>query len=117
MFRSVLRFACLLSISLSVPWVQARPADCQLVVDGKTLMKGRCEFDASPDGSFRIEGATHIAHVMVEKPGVGSGDWSAKPDNRSSYKETGELRRSGACWANSSTRICAWGPGQGPKSK
>ncbi len=108
---------CATALMLCVSLAEARPVDCQLDVGGKTVMRGRCEYDAGSDGSFRIEGKTHIAHVNVEKPGVAWGDWSAKPDNRSSYQEVSDLRRSGACWSNATVKVCAWGAGQRPKSK
>ena len=107
----------LLAASLLPQAAAARQAECLMVVNGRTMIDGRCEFDSGPDGSFRLESGGFIGHVSVDRPGVGSGMWSAKPDNRSSYRETGALRRNGACWESDSATFCAWGLNQRPQGQ
>jgi hypothetical protein len=96
---------------------EARPADCRLVIDQKTLMDGPCEFDAGSDGSFRMEDDGHVALVMVTQPGRGEGQWTQKPEVRSSYKEVKGLRRQGACWTSGNNSFCAWAVGQRPATR
>lgn len=93
---------------------QARQAECLMIVNGRALIDGRCEFDSGSDGSFRMESSRFIGHVMVDRPGVGSGMWTAKPEVRDAYRQTGALRRNGACWENNTATYCAWGLGQRP---
>ena len=42
-------------LSVAVPAIaQAKPATCLLEEDGKTLYKGKCDFDPEGGGSFFI---------------------------------------------------------------
>lgn len=95
---------------------QARPAECLLIVNGKSLIDGRCEFDSGPDGSFRMEGSAFIGNVMVTERGKGEGRWMPKPEVRSNFTDVGVVTKDGACWSSATASFCAWALGQRSKT-
>lgn len=84
-----------------------RPADCELTVNGRTYIRGQCQFDAEADGSFRINGQDYFAYVNVTAPGVADASWNADPASTHAHTRIGEVRRQGACWVGANARICA----------
>ncbi len=85
----------------------SRPVDCELTVDGTTYIDGVCQFDADPDGSFRISGDEHFVYVNVTGKGVADASWNADPQSTHAQDPLGTLRRSGACWVGRRARVCA----------
>ncbi|HMN72424.1 MAG TPA: hypothetical protein PKA55_11220 [Rhodoblastus sp.] len=86
----------------------SRPALCTLVVKGKTYIDGQCQFDADPDGSFRINGKDYFAYVNANPGGkTAEASWNADPRSTHAHASLGTLTRKGACWENANARICA----------
>jgi hypothetical protein len=113
-----LRFAGIAALLLgcTLPSLaQARPADCLMVIEGRSWIDGRCDFDADPDGSFRLLGQRWFTYVSVMSPGVAEASWNGKEAASHAQEPLGELRRNGACWESATVRICAWGPGARPR--
>lgn len=101
---------------LSLPgFALARPADCSLVAEGKTLIDGRCEFTSEADGSFIVTAGAISANVMVD-PGAREGRafYEDKSPRTGGSFVIGDVRRDGACWANKVGRVCAWAVGARP---
>ena len=83
-----------------------RPALCKLVVEGKTYIDGKCDFEADPDGSFRIFGSTYFAYVDVTG-NTAEATWNADPKATHAHTRLGTLTRNGACWESATAQICA----------
>jgi hypothetical protein len=84
-----------------------RPVDCELTVQGRTYIKGVCQFSAAADGSFQIFGKDYFAYVNVVSPGVAEASWNADPASTHAQAPLGELRQSGGCWVGKTVKICA----------
>lgn len=84
----------------------SRPALCTLIVDGKTYINGRCDFEADADGSFRIFGKRYFAYVDVEGDSAHA-TWNKDPKATHAHSDLGTFARKGACWENARARICA----------
>ena len=93
------------------------PAKCKLVVDGKTYIDGRCNFEDFGDGSFAIgvlgddepipAGGFYFAYVDVHG-NTAEARWNEDPRELHANAPLGTLTRNGACWENALARICAW---------
>ncbi|MCL3882676.1 hypothetical protein [Marivita sp. GX14005] len=103
--------ASTLSIAIGAT-AQARPAKCLLEVQGKTFIDGSCEFHtlSSNDGSFQITGANgmHFAYLYVEGDGKASAYWNGEIGENRAHDPLGTLTRDGACWSNTTAKLCAW---------
>ena len=85
-----------------------RPASCTLIVKGKTYIEGECQFEADPDGSFRVTGKDYFAYVnMIPGTKTAEASWNADPKATHAHAPLGVLTRKGACWENATTKICA----------
>ncbi len=83
-----------------------RHALCKFVVEGKTYISGRCDFDVDPDGSFRISDNAHTVYVDVDG-NTADATWNKDPKSFHADSPLGTLARNGACWENAMTQICA----------
>ena len=83
-----------------------RQALCKFVVEGKTTINGRCNFEVDPDGSFRIWDDAHTVYVNVNG-NTAEASWNRNPKSLHADSPLGTLTRNGACWANAATEICA----------
>ena len=84
---------------------EQRQALCRFVVNGKTYINGRCDFEViDPDGSFTITGKVHFAYVMV-KGNTGDATWNRDPKSLHAESPLGTLTRRGACWQNATAQI------------
>lgn len=111
----VLIAACALAASFSA--AHAKPADCELTVEGKTWIRGACDFDAEHDGSFVIRSSNgHFAYANRDGDRM-RGSWNGPDQESRAHYELGMLSRDGACWVNAGARICAWAAGTGPAAK
>ena len=108
--------ACFLDVALAL---RAEAAvvrgKCTLTVAGITYIDGPCEIDFfAGDGSFsalQITGSgdlSYFAYVSVTGRDVAHGYWNEEPGANHAHTPLGTLRRNGACWSNSSARVCAW---------
>ena len=85
-----------------------KPASCTLVVKGKSYIEGECQFEADPDGSFRITGKDYFAYVnMIPGTKTAEASWNADPKATHAHAALGTLTRKGACWENADAKICA----------
>lgn len=104
-----------LAAGILVPGVAAaRPADCLVQIEGRTLINGNCDFDAQPNGDFTVKLGSRAAQVMVD-PGSRTGRASYEDPASGEPPGVADVRRDGACWGEArAIRVCAWQPGQRP---
>lgn len=116
MKRSIMGIAIGVTLlGASLP-ASASPADCLLQVEGKTYIKGICEFTPGEKGSFQIMGKDYFATLYIfdasdgkEYAGksIGEAHWNADPASTHAQAPLGEVRRKGACWESPTVKICA----------
>lgn len=107
--------AAALVVGLLLPAVAgARPADCLVQIEGRTLINGECNFEAAPNGDFTVTLGSRVAQVMVD-PGSRLGRASYQDPASGEPPGVADVRRDGACWGEvRAIRVCAWQPGQRP---
>lgn len=105
------RFAIVVAIVMACITTPAhadsRPVDCELTVQGRTYIKGVCQFSSTADGSFQIVGKDYFAYVNVLSPGVAEASWNADPASTHAHARLGEVRQGGGCWTGKDVKICA----------
>ena len=95
----------------SSPAAVPSQVDCEVVADGKTLLAGRCQYKPEgADGSFAIKLGEKEASIRVFPDGGGIANYS---DATQAWK-LGDVARTGGCWTNKTTRVCAWAAGRPP---
>ncbi len=101
--------ALILAGLVSSPALAAmKPASCTLTVKGKTYIEGECQFEADPDGSFRISGKDYFAYVNVNPGGkTADASWNGVSKASHAHEMLGALTRKGACWEGADAKICA----------
>jgi hypothetical protein len=91
---------------------QARVVRCELTINGRTYIRGQCDFTPlGRDGSFQImdhEDQPYFAQVNVSRPGIADGYWNGDRTNERAHARLGQLTRRQACWVNQRVRVCAW---------
>lgn len=98
--------AALASLLASPALAAQKPASCTLVVKGKTYIEGACQFEADPDGSFRIFGKDYFAYVNVTGK-TAEATWNGAAKASHAHEPLGALTRKGACWENATAKVCA----------
>ena len=83
-----------------------RPALCKLVVKGKTYIDGQCWFSPRGKGSFQIAANDHFAQVDVDGRAA-EAHWNEDSKATHAHSRLGAVTRTGACWVNATTQICA----------
>lgn len=92
----------------------ARPADCLVQMDGRTLINGPCEFTSEAGGDFTLTLGSRKAQVMVD-PGSRMGRAFYEDSASGAPPGVADARRDGACWGRAAAiRVCAWQPGERP---
>lgn len=127
-------------VALSASFTQRveakRISSCTVKVNGKTWLKGPCDYEQEPDGSFTVadpkmligcddnndgkpdnsedcSGATEVmfkkgvfVYVTIFSKGLAGGSWN---EGTSTHAQAplGDLKRNGACWSNKKVTICA----------
>lgn len=92
----------------------ARPADCLVQIEGRTLINGTCEFAAEPNGDFTLTLGTRRAQLMVD-PDRRQGRAFYEDPASGEPSGVADVRREGECWVRRNViRVCAWGAGQRP---
>lgn len=90
----------------------ARSAKCLLEVDGQTYIDGLCNFEllSGGTGDFRITrpDGRYFAYLYIKENGIGRGHWNGALGENRAHDPLGALRRDGACWTNTTTKLCAW---------
>jgi hypothetical protein len=107
-------FTMLIAGAVGASTPHSEPRRCLLVVDGKTLVQGRCMVFPMGDGGFTLNTATkgrrvgHFAVVDVTGRDRGDASWNARAGDLHAQDPLGPVVRSGTCWSNARARICAW---------
>jgi len=106
--RSIVAMAAAAACGLtaSAAFAAPRQAQCKFAVEGKTVINGRCNFEADPDGSFRIWDDVHTVYVNVDG-NTAEASWNRNPKSPHADSPLGTLARNGACWENATAKICA----------
>ena len=86
---------------------------CLIEVDGRTFLKGRCNIEIQPGGSFTVgigdkSRSDYFASVNLGGYGTAQGYWNGIGAESHAHSDLGVLKRNGACWSNRRARICAW---------
>lgn len=87
---------------------------CFLMTNGVVYLDGSCPIILSDDGGFQIgyePGSEETGYWAVLLPPEGEtaeGYWNAAWGMTHAQASLGLLRRSGACWENSISQMCAW---------
>lgn len=81
---------------------------CLLEINGTKYIDGQCEISMNKDGSFQIIKAGYFASVNIEEKNIASGYWNEEKGARHAHSPLGDLTRKGACWQNSTSKVCAW---------
>ncbi|WP_156948504.1 hypothetical protein [Bradyrhizobium sp. WSM1417] len=93
---------------------QAVEGRCLIVMDGRTFLKGRCNIEIHPGGSFTVgvadqSSSKYFAYVSLEgTPLTAHGYWNGVAAESHAHSDLGPLRRKGACWSNRRAKVCAW---------
>ena len=100
--------AALLSLSTLA---SAYPADCLLEVNGKTYIKGVCEFTPQGGGDFQVWGKEgYFAHLSIydkdKDKNLAGLNWNADPASTHAQAHLGDVHRKGACWQNKHAKVC-----------
>jgi len=90
-----------------LPSASARPVDCLLEIEGKTYIKGICEFTSRGGGNFQIAGKEYFAQLNIHEKGKGSVNWNASPGSTHAQAYIDDVQRKGACWESKKVKICA----------
>jgi hypothetical protein len=87
---------------------------CKLVVAGKTIFSGACDYEAlGSDGSFTISERKkrhfYFAY-LVRDDADAEGSWNADRMSTHAGADLGPMTQAGGCWqtADKRNRICAW---------
>lgn len=94
------------ALAASAAHAAQRTVQCTLTVKGKAYLDGPCQFEADPDGSFRMFGKDYFAYVNVTGK-VAEASWNGEEKASHAHASLGTLSRKGACWENAEARICA----------
>ena len=87
---------------------------CLISVDGRTFLKGQCNIEIRPGGSFTVGvgdqlRSEYFAYVNPEGgSNTAQGYWNGRDADRHAGSNLGTLKRKGACWSNSHAKVCAW---------
>lgn len=104
--------ALILSLVLVGVAGTASSETCLLIVDGQTIIDGPCDYwPISDDGTFQIsslDGSVFAQLSRDARPDLGIGYWNETPGASHAHTTIGDLKREGACWVNTASRICAW---------
>ena len=106
--------AVLLAVTVATTPVQAAEGRCLITVKRHTYLKGRCDINIQSGGSFTVgvgeqSRSKHFAYVTLDsEPGKASGYWNGTEGDDHAHEALGSLKRRGACWSNSSAKVCAW---------
>lgn len=103
MAMAVIATCCLMG---STATAAERQALCKFSFEGKTYIDGRCNYEADPDGSFRIWDDLHTVYVNVEG-NTAEASWNKNPKSFHADSPLGMLARDGACWKNAKAQVCA----------
>jgi hypothetical protein len=103
---AVLAATCVTCFAASAAAAAQRQVLCKFTVAGKTYLNGRCNFEADPDGSFRLWDDVHTVYVNVDGDAA-EASWNKNPKSFHADSPLGTLTRKGACWQNATAQICA----------
>lgn len=101
--RASITFALILASSSAY----ALSADCLFEISGRAVIDGSCNY-LPTGGDFQVSSEYSKAEGYVERQGDGSHrlSWNQGAENK--LLDLGPVKRRGACWQNSASRLCAW---------
>jgi hypothetical protein len=85
----------------------ARPVDCLLKVDGKTLIKGICKLIPLGEGDFLLESEEAMGYLNLQEKGKGQVSWTKESGDWVPNVPFREVARKGACWESATVQLCA----------
>jgi hypothetical protein len=94
------------SLAGSTAIAAQQQAMCKFVVEGKTIISGRCNFESDPDGSLRMWDDVHTVYLNVDGK-TAEASWNKNPKSFHADSPLGTFTRKGGCWENASAQICA----------
>lgn len=102
-------FMAVCAVALIAGAAHAKPADCELTVDGQTFINGSCDFEAigGGDGSFIIRAENGYFAYANKDGSQMRGSWNGPEKDSRAHWDLGMLDRDGACWVNQTARVCA----------
>ncbi|NNH78917.1 hypothetical protein HLH17_14940 [Acinetobacter sp. ANC 5380] len=112
-FSKILIIAASTILGFSSQTVFAKTASCEIIEQGKTTFKNKCNFEVFGGGSFYLTNLDTnkplVRNVMdvtvhVVETGFAEVTGSLKGGNNSRW---GKAKRSGACWVGSDFKVCA----------
>ncbi|WP_394155766.1 hypothetical protein [Loktanella salsilacus] len=89
----------------------AKDATCELVLYGRTIMNGPCDFSPNGrDGSFVVTDQNGYFAYALKDGDEMKGYWNGYAKASHAHDDLGNLRRGRdrACWENDTARLCAW---------
>ena len=87
---------------------------CFLMTNGVVYLDGPCPIILDNDGGFQIgyepgsDETGYWAVLHAPEGDTAEGNWNAAWGMTHAQASLGLLRRSGACWENSISQMCAW---------
>jgi len=94
--------------------ISGSDASCYLEDGGTTYINGPCKLRwIGHDGSFFINDGKFEGMASHDNTGAMVGAWYSLDDKSPLRRTFDALHRKGACWSNSTQRICAGKPGEG----
>jgi hypothetical protein len=119
--KTALFLSALALAAAAATFAEARPARCVITNEGRTVIRGPCEFHASRGGSFWVDGgrnqeplAGEVAQVSVSVSSRGRGQARSLTTHPGGYVTNGvwgdvaRSRSDPACWVGSGFRICVY---------
>lgn len=89
----------------------ARTADCLFLVEGKTVIDGRCNYMPT-SGDFQITAPQSFSRAYLERNSNGSHSLSWDKGSGSGIQQLGIAFQAGACWSAKNSTLCVWKPGE-----
>lgn len=103
----------LLAALLCPGLAMAQPVQCLFEHKGKAYIDGTCERILEDGGVLRLvqRGAGkklgYFVTILPDDDDTADGYWNGSPGSTHAHDSLGKLRKSGDCWENRATRVCA----------
>jgi hypothetical protein len=86
---------------------------CMLEVNKVKYLNGQCFISIEQNGNLFIgpkeqDKISYFALLNVTGKNIGEGSWNEEEGASHAHTPLGNMQRNGACWENSTAKICAW---------